>query len=577
MSGARLRLAAAARSVVAGRERWLRGPFLSVVLCVALLAAFGPMLVSHAQLAFDPLAFADDVRVLIFPLFRLEDPTLFPGDPIVEYYLASLPLAYRAVYELFAPIAGVIAVERALPFVELAVSLYFIGRTSQELGGRAAAFGAIGLTLGSSYVLARMAGGLPRGFAPAVLAASGYFLVAGKARALALNTVLAAGFYPVMGVLSGLSLGGLLLVPRLDRGSANAWSLRRRLSVLAITLLGVALIVLPTYLALRSYGASITPDLVREYPEAGEFGRFDPADRPPFPWLPGASWPYLRLAIVGSGAPWLAFCDLRAHATVLLTLLVPVALAGVAFAARREVRARRLGILFGALVFGHSLSMLVSPRLFLPERYVAYAVPLLSVISLPVGLAILARRIAARWSKTFALVAPYALNAGLLLLLSARGVAGAGVTLRVPEWEASFYRAIAELPRGALVAGFPGGAIDNVPYLSRRSAFVTRETHLPFHTRLTQLLRERTRALVSAYFAPSRAELVSFRDRFHVTHLLVERHHFLSAPPYFAPFGPDVTNAYTRGKAAGFEIERALERTRVAESGGLVLLDLSRL
>lgn len=577
MSGARLRIAAAARSAVARRERWLRGPLVSALLALLLLAAYGPMLLRHAEVAFDPLAFADDVRVLIFPLFRLEDAALFPGDPIVEYYLSSLPLAYRAVYEIFAPIAGVVALERALPLLELAVLLYFVGRVAHELGGRAAAFGAIGLVLGSSYFLARMAGGLPRGFAAPLLAASSYFLVMGKARALAVTTVLAAAFYPVMGVLSGLSLAGLLLVPRLDRGSAEAWSLARRLRLLGTTLLGVVLVVLPTYVAMRGYGASITPEMFGVYPEAGEFGRFDPADRPPFPWFPSASFVYLKLALVGAGAPLLATADLRAHANALLGVLVPVALAGVVFAALKDTRARRLGVMFGALLVGHHLSLLVSPRLFLPERYVAYAVPLLSVLSLPVALATFGRRLSARRSTALASVAPYALNAVLLLVLSARGVAGAGVTLRVPEWEGSFYRTIAALPKDALVAGFPGGAIDNVPYLSRRSAFVTRETHLPFHTRFTELMRERTRALTRAYFATSREELVDFRDRFRVTHLLVERHHFLAAPPYFAPFGAEVRAAYTRGKPAGFAVERALERTRVAESGGLVLLDLSRL
>ena len=577
MSSARLGLAERARSAVAGRERWLRGPLVSALLALSLCVAYGPMLVHHVKIAFDPLAFADDVRVLIFPLFRLEDAALFPSDPIVEYYLASLPLGYRAVYELFAPVAGVVAVERALPFFLLAVLLYFVGRTAHELGGRAAAFGAIGLVLGSSYFLARMAGGLPRGFAAPLLAASGYFLVAGRARALAVTTVLAAAFYPVMGVLSGLSLAGLLLVPRLDRGSAGAWPLARRIAVLAATLVGVALVVLPTYVALRGYGANITPEMFGAYPEAGEFGRFDPADRPPFPWFPSASSVYLRLALVGAGAPFVAFADLRAHANLLLGVLVIVALWGVALAALKDARARRLSLLFAALLVGHHLSLLVSPRLFLPERYVAYAVPLLSVLSLPVALSVLGKRLSARFPSALAAAAPYALNVLLLLVLSARGVAGAGVTLRVPEWEASFYRAIAQLPKSALVAGFPGGAIDNVPYLSRRSAFVTRETHLPFHTRFTQLLRERTRALTHAYFASSRDELVAFRDRFRVTHLLVERHHFSAAPAYFAPFSAEVTAAYARGKRSGFALERALARARVSEAGGLVLLDLSRL
>ncbi len=574
MTDERVRPGAATSDVT---RRWLRGPGVTVGLALALLAAFGPTLFAHAALAFEPLAFADDVRVLIFPLFRLEDPELFPGDPIVDYYLASLPLAYRARYELFVPLAGVLAVERALPLLELALSLYFIARAAHELGGRAAAFGALGLALGSSYFAARMAGGLPRGFALPLLAAGAYFAVAGKARALAVTTVLSAGFYPVASVLSGLSLAGLLLMPKLDRGSAAGWSLRTRLLVLAATGFGVALFVLPTMLAMRGYGPSITPELFADYPEAGEHGRFDPADRPPFPWFPSASAPYLRLGVVGSGPPLFALTDLRAHASALLWVLVPLACFGVALTAWKESRARRLAVLYGAVLLAHGLSLLLSPLLFLPERYVAYSVPLLAVLSLPVALAVLARRAATRLPAWIGLAAPYVANVALLCMLSARGVAGAGVTVRVPEEESPFYRAIGALPKTALVAGFPGGAIDNVPYLSRRSAFVTRETHMPFHARFTETLRERTRAFVKGYFAASRAELVAFRDRTRVTHLLVERHHFLEPPPYFAPFEPEVNAAFAHGRAAGFEVERVLERTRVAESGGLVLLDLSKL
>jgi hypothetical protein len=234
-------------------------------------------------------------------------------------------------------------------------------------------------------------------------------------------------------------------------------------------------------------------------------------------------------------------------------------------------------VLIAALILGHCLSLLLRPLLFLPERYVAYGVPVLVALALPVALATLGQRLFARFPSHATRLAPAIANLLLLVVVGGRGVPGAGVTLRVPAFEVSFYRAIESLPKAALVAGFPGGAIDNVPYLSRRSALVTRETHMPFHARFTELVRERMRGLARGYFATSRAELVAFRDRFGVTHLLVERHHFLSPPAYFAPFGPEIEAAFERGKALGFEVERIVPQARVAEVGGLVLLDLSKL
>jgi hypothetical protein len=568
---------ALAESPASRRTQFAHGRYGTIALVVVLLLAFGPVLLSHLALAFDRYAFADDVRVLIFPLFRLEDAALFPNDPIVEYYLASLPLGYRALYTSLAPVFGVIAVERALPFVELALTLFFLAGAAGKLGGRSAILGSIGLVLGSSYFMARMAGGLPRGFVLPLLAAASYFLVLGRARALAVTTVISAGFYPVASVLSGISLAGLLLLPGVDRGSATVWSLRRRVLVLLGTALGVALLVLPTLIAMRAYGEALTPESFARYPEAGEFGRFDPADRPPFPAFPSASLPYLKLAVFGSGAPLFGLLDLRAHPTSVLVVLAVLFVAGLALAARRDASARRLCVLFGALVLGHCLSLLLSPKLFLPERYVAYGVPILVALSLPVALATLGRSVYERFPGAATRFAPAVANLLLLLAVGARGVSGAGVTLRVPPYEVPFYQAIASLPPSSLVAGFPGGAIDNVPYLSRRSALVTRETHMPFHARFTELMRERMRALVHAYFAASRSELVQLRDRFGVTHLLVERHHFLSPPPYFAPFGPEIEAVFRRGKTVGFEIERVVPRARLAEVGGLVLIDLSKL
>ena len=88
----------------------------------------GRTLVGHVVLACNRWRFADDVRVLIHPQFFWEDPTLFPRDPAVDYYLASLPEGYRLVYRGLGPLVGVVALSKALPLVLLAVSLVCIGQ-----------------------------------------------------------------------------------------------------------------------------------------------------------------------------------------------------------------------------------------------------------------------------------------------------------------------------------------------------------------------------------------------------------------------------------------------------------------
>jgi hypothetical protein len=137
--------------------------------------------------------------------------------------------------------------------------------------------------------------------------------------------------------------------------------------------------------------------------------------------------------------------------------------------------------------------------------------------------------------------------------------------------------AVAGLPRDAVVAAFPSETSDSIPYLTRRSVFVAHETHMPFHTRYTELMRERMRALIHAYFATSAETLRDFRDRQGVTHLLVDRRNFETHPNYFAPFGPDLDREFAAGRASGFSALALAGKLGVFESRNWVLLDLRKL
>jgi len=537
-----------------------------------LVALFGPTLFLHARTASDPFRFADDVRILIPPLERARDPGLFPGDPVLDYYLASLPDAHRLFYSLFAPIIDPAALSKLVPYLLLLVALGCLAVTAHRLGGKPALFGALALALGSAHVLSRMVGGLPRAFALPLVLAGVLSLVLGRPVALAALAVIAAAFYPVAGVLLGLSLFGLFLLPAKDRGHAVGYSLRRRAAVLALTALGMALVVLPAALRLRAYGPVIDATLVQSFPEAGELGRFDPADRPPFPALPMAAAAPLAAALVGDGSPLVSLTNLRAHGTFVAVVLFVLAAGGWVTLARRRVEARRFLVFAAAVVCAHTVSLVATPHLFLPERYVAYGVPVLALVGVPAAFSFLALH-----AKTSVRLAPVAWNLAVLALLGAHGASWAGLTVLVPPAERPLYGAIASLPKTAVVAGWPGFAIDNVPYLAGRSAFVTRETHMPFHRLYTELMRERMRALVAAYFASDPGPLRTLRERYGVTHLIVDRRHFESPPPYFAPFDAEARMAFAVGRARGFELSRVTARGVGIETGGVVLVELSRL
>ncbi len=557
---------------------WLRrvvrrhGERLSLLsVLIVLLAAFGPTLVGHVRLASDPFRFADDARILIPPLYRSEDPSLFPGDPVTDYYLAGLPDAPRLLYGALAPVIGPQALSKALPYVLFLGALVCLGFAARRLGGNAALLGALALALGSAHVLGRMVGGLPRAFALPLLLGGVLCLVLGRPLALAVLAVIAAAFYPVSGLLLGLSLFGFFLLPEKERGPAAAFSWRRRIAVLGLTALGMGLVVLPGVLRLRAYGPAIDASLVRGFPEAGEYGRFDPVDRPPFPALPKAMAAPLTATFVGDGTPLVSPTNLRAHGTLACFVILVVATGGFVVLAKRRVEARRLLVFVAVLVVAHTLSLFVTPRLFLPERYVAYGVPAFALLVVPAAFSFLSDH--ARRALRFV---PLAWNVAVLALVGAHGASWSGLTVLVPPAERPLYETIAALPNESIIAGWPGYAIDNVPYLSRRTAFLTRETHMPFHVGYTALMRERMRALVAAYYAGDLAPLSRLHRRYGVTHLIVDPRDFVSPAPTFAPFDADTRAAFEHGKERGFAvllIAPKLGRT----TGGLLLVDLSPL
>ena len=119
--------------------------------------------------------------------------------------------------------------------------------------------------------------------------------------------------------------------------------------------------------------------------------------------------------------------------------------------------------------------------------------------------------------------------------------------------------------------------MDCLPYLARRSVLLSRETQQPWNTKYVEMLRERMFALVRAYFATTNAPLLELRERYHVTHLLVDRDYFANPPTYFKPFDDFIRVTFERARGGRFAALDAVPRAQVLAAGPYVLLDLSKL
>ncbi len=590
-----------ARDVSRRRARWRATICAGLLIVLALV--YGPPLARHAARAVDPLIFNDDARQQIVPFFRYSDGV--PGDVITDYYLACTPVGFRALYRSAALAVDPAALSKALPYALLVVLLAAVAAAGYRLGGPTGATCAAALVLAGDTFLERMVGGLPRAFAHPLLAVAAAALVAGRPGWLAAATVAAMAFYPPAALTAGLALAAMLFaLPAHDRGAACTWSVSRRLIVLAATAALALAVHAPTAVACAAFGPVIRPADVSAYREIGPGGRYEPDDRAPFPGFARQASAVVgrmfRVTASGVAGP----VDARTSGTTrsrpwrsaslpeLLAALLGVGLLGLAWSC---AEGRRLLVLVAAAAAAHTLARLLAPHLHLPDRYVAYPVPVLVVLAAPAVAVAAGATIAARWPRLAATgatrpgaggprdsVAALALGAALgvavLALVGARVSADAGWGVRIRP-DTAVYRAVAALPADAVVAGWPTGPVDSVPYVARRRALLTFETHQALHMGYANEMRRRARALFEAYFASAWAPIVRLREELGVTHLLVDQRHFGEAPPaYFAPYDSWIAEAWTRGRRDGFVLASTAREPAVRfREGALELLDLHAL
>ena len=548
------------------------------LLLAAVLLLCGRTVVSHINVARDATRMNDDARILIVPFLHDHDPQLFRDDYVTRYLRSGLPIGYETAMALASKLADPRVLSKALPYPFLLLFAITIGVAGHRLGGWCAAGMAMAIALTGELFIDRMSGGLPRMFAFPLVAVAGLGLAYGRTYWVCAAVVAGALFYPAAGLVCGLVLAALLLlVPARDRGDAAQWTLRKRLLVLTATAGLSALLLAPTAQRLRAYGPTLGPKQASSYPEIGPGGRFGPRDRPPFRLLRQA----MEAAVRALSGPRLGERADGTHSYRFIRswpVLLPVILTGLGglYLAATTSAGRRLLTLGIAAGVGHVSANLLLPNLYLPQRYTVYAIPIYIAIVLPAGLAALTRRLLPGDRARPIRIALLALSfTGILVLMGAGMKTDAGLrhTLRSSLSVMQFIRT---LPPDALIAGWPRGAMEDVPYVAGRRVFVTFETHATFHRGYADRMRERTDALIDAYFATDVTPLLALRDAHGVTHLVIDRTHYLVAPVYFAPFDAVIPSRFEAALRDGAD---ALRQTGavVYDDGTYVVLELSRL
>jgi len=547
-----------------------------------LILIFGPALVSHVQRAAEPLIFNDDARAWIYPFYRYSESALFPNDYNGDYHLAISPWGYRGLYMIASYFGVATELSKIVPYVGLLSTVTCLAITAYAFGGKTGAWVAAALCLGNSIYLANMSGGLARSFAFPLLAAAGAALTYSRYHIVGILVLLGAAFYPVTAVQIGIALALVLLVlPANSRGGvATGWSFKRCLIFVAAIGGTAVLVLLPHALSSSRFGDVIRPSQVDEFPEAGPGGRYGNGDRPPFASFFETAPRIAGESILGGGDPWFKSAHTWAvagqHMKWVLSAIMIFALGGWVCLAWKQPNSRRLLMLGVAAIIGHTIAIAIAPLFYLPSRYVVFSVPILTTVMVATGaagyLTVLRSRVRGRYALSFAIALA---AAPLFACIGGRGSRVAGLNIDQRQSK-GFYAELVALPKYAMIAGWPSGVLNNIPYVARRQVLLNFECHQIFHVEYALEMRRRTEARIVAYFANSPGPLEALRDKYRFTHLLIDLEHFQGKPPqYFKPFDELIKRVTAQHEGGGgYEVLRQAEHGIRMHDGHHVLIEL---
>lgn len=575
-------------------KRWL--PWLAMFVGWFLL--FGEGYSDYVSHSLNPWVLADDMRIPLPNFYRFADAELFRDDAVGRYHSDGTPELFRGLYIVAAQFGDLLLFGKLFAHLLSVITLAGVFVAVQCLAGKPAAFIAVCLCLSTEIMLDRTAGTLPRAFGFPILAWSAAALVAGWPRVLAGLVVAGAGLYPPLAPIVGTCLALVLLVmPKRDRGGAREWSLRRSLTVLVLTGAATALVSAPMMLRMKPYGELIRPSMAEEFPEITPAGRVGKTNRAvPLPFFEEATY-LAKRTVFGVGhdlVPALRkpLRRVPSRQNFALTSLLLVSVTGFALFGVRAANAgaRRLCTLAAVSLLGYVVGTWVNPALGPPQRFPHFAIPVVILVALPVAvLGFCPRRWFTAEGKPGTKAGVVALAAGSLILafVGAREPSESGLEVKVWSPQQKAVRAIAKLPKRAVIAGWPTDAFDSMPLLTKRAGLISHQTYQPYHVAMTLEMRARLQAVLDVYYWPESPDLGALRklrDDFRVTHFLLEKQ-LLKRPParrIFEPLGWSLRKRLAKWKELP-RSERRLHHTdlvrdaAVYEDKNYVLIELKKL
>lgn len=480
-----------------------------VLVAVILAVTFGWLHHWWTELT-DPGVQIDDARTHLVGYHRFDrDPSL-TGDPVTGICMAMQPPFPRLFYRLVTPLTGV---PRAAKWAQLLCIL--ISLAAAAVLARSPRWGLAAGALLGAFALAFpwWVGGTPRQFGPPLLALYIAGILARQYGVRFVAAVVAAGTYPSAAILM-LATECLLVTFRLGKEPWAPWRLRLTKAVIMVAVCAaVAIIPRPGE---DSLGPVITLAEAKTSPDYRDGARrldLTPSSNPVSKSIQEVLFVFGFLRVNP---------DTKEQAGALKVAASWLALAAVGWLTTKRylrIPAPAVGF-FIAGTACYWIAWQMAYRLYIPYRYSEYGMGAAGTV-LFIGL--LTRiRLGSRRAWMNRATANFA-AAGCLAVLwlywgTSDRFSGTANISRAPR--AALYDFVGSLPKDSRIASHPYDG-DDVPFWAARATLCGYELDQPFFTRAWHDALERTRSTFGALYATDPSSVISFCDRWHITHLLL--------------------------------------------------------
>jgi hypothetical protein len=559
------------------------------MLVVVLLVYLGVWASGHRAYLFDPMFQSDDARTHLTQFIQFGANSALASDPVLLEMRAMMPVGVWLLYRVLTPFTGLLAAAKIVQGLALIIVLVAGAHLARARhAGLAAGVLLVFLILRSPHLLHAAAGGLPRSFAPGLLALWIAGAMARSERIRFTSALLAGMLYPMV---MALLLGAELL---LIGAQSETWrAARSRLKRYAL-LVACALFLVGLHSAMTGDpGMAVSLAEARESRAFGPQGRLQEESGLPFPDPAEEAGRHLVSPLhAGGTALWSRLGDLYRACGSAAPLAVVALVALLVWLRVAPLPRASAALLLAGLVL-YVLARAFAFRLYAPQRYMSLGLPLATVAFSVGAVGLVAPRLAASRRQIVRNVAAATL---MLLLWAAAGDGihappGDGMELHGGAYPATLatppnlrvtglYQALHALPLEARIAAHPMDG-DDITLWGERAATPSYETLQPWFAGSWRRLSAYTEEVLRALYATDRREILDFFDRRGVTHLLLNRYrygaYYRRNARLFEPFGSYVRKLLQSTPREQLKLASVPSAAVVWRSGPYQLVDAGRL